>query len=160
MGGHETSYKYDYRNTGKDDVNITAEIEVVNSAGYCLFGQSYLPMQLQARMINAILGTKFNEDDLLTMGKRIYHWRHGFNVREGLARDDFSISARTVGIPPQPTGPLENVTIDHELLADNFFIEMGIDPITLRSQLDVLLELKHTEALIRDQHNETPLHWH
>lgn len=160
MGGHETSDKYDYRHTGKDDVTITAEIEVINSAGYCLFGQSYLPAELQARMINAILGTSFTTDDLLTIGKRIYHWRHAFNVREELVRDDFSISARTVGIPAQPTGPLENVTVDHELLGDNFFEAMGIDPVTFKSQLDVLLELKHTEALVRDQHHDTPLHWH
>ena len=63
----------------------------------------------------------------MAAGLRILTMRHAFNLREGLTPADFSLPPRSIGKPPLKTGPLTNISVPSEALADNYFAALDWD---------------------------------
>jgi aldehyde:ferredoxin oxidoreductase len=76
--------------------------------------------------------------------------RDAFNLREGFRRKDFKISNRLVGKPPMEKGPLAGITVDNELMADNFYRAMGWDVETGVPSKEFLEEVGGLECVIND----------
>jgi aldehyde:ferredoxin oxidoreductase len=65
-------------------------------------------------LFNAVTGWNYTLNELLMAGERIANLRHVFNLREGINELKWSVHPRIAGKPPQPAGPLANVTADIE----------------------------------------------
>lgn len=130
MSGAQDDTKYNYEGTGEDDAVQTALMEVLNSAGFCMFLLYSGAAGVQFPLLEAVTGEARNTDELIRTGKRIYALRHLFNLREGITPADMKLSQRAIGHPPLEGGPLEGVRIDNETLVNNFYEAMGMDPVT------------------------------
>jgi aldehyde:ferredoxin oxidoreductase len=126
-GNNPPEVKYNFDGSGAKDIAGVIEQEIVNLGGYCLFSGFGLAPGSYMGLINAVTGFAYSEEDQQNLGKRSYLIRHAFNLREGLRRKDWTLSDRAKGLPPMKEGPLAGVTIDGELLTDNFFAEIGFD---------------------------------
>ena len=142
--------KYDYDGRGQLDVAVTCHTEIMNTSGSCLFGGFSMPQDALPRLIEAVTGRDFKEDDMLRTGKRIMNMRHVFNLREGQKRADSLLPTRCVGDPPLTEGPLKGVTVDHRKLADQFFESIGWNRQTLVPTRESLEDLGGMEDVIRD----------
>jgi len=127
MGNKQKGDKYDYEDTGEIDVKLMVHREILNTAGFCLFGSGVTPRRLHHQFIEGITGREFNDEIAYKTGLRIYIQRHVFNLREGIAPKDMTLTLRAVGQPPQEAGPLEGKTVDHKKLGENFFTTLGWD---------------------------------
>ena len=91
---------------------------IINSAGLCLFsGFRAATPEFDKRLVglfNAVTGWNYTLNELLMAGERIANLRHVFNLREGINELKWSVHPRIAGKPPQPAGPLANVTADIE----------------------------------------------
>jgi aldehyde:ferredoxin oxidoreductase len=119
--------KYNPEGTGFLDVMVTANIEMINIAGMCLFGMYTGAEGVQIQLMEAVTGWSFKSQDQMRAAMRVMNMKHAFNLREGLTPADFEVPARIVGKPAQEAGPLAGVTVDNERLGDNFFAAMGWD---------------------------------
>jgi len=109
-----------------------------------------MPQDALPRLIEAVTGWDFKEDDVVRTGKRIMNIRHVFNLREGQKPADSLLPTRCVGDPPLTEGPLKGITIDHRKLADQFFESIGWDTKTLVPTRESLEGLGGMEDVIRD----------
>ena len=66
-----------------------------------------------------------NKRDLRFFGIRAFTMRHAFNLREGLRREDFTITDRMAGRQPLKGGPTKGITLDEVRLGDNFYNAIG-----------------------------------
>jgi aldehyde:ferredoxin oxidoreductase len=91
---------------------------IINTAGLCLFsGFRAATPEYDKRLVglfNAVTGWNCTLEELLMAGERIANLRHAFNLREGINELKWPVHPRIAGKPPQPTGPLANVTADIE----------------------------------------------
>jgi aldehyde:ferredoxin oxidoreductase len=142
--------KYDYDGRGQLDVAVTCHTEIMNTSGSCLFGGFSMPQDALPRLIEAVTGWDFKEDDVVRTGKRIMNMRHVFNLREGQKPADSVLPTRCVGDPPLTEGPLKGVAIDHRKLADQFSESMGWNRQTLVPTRESLEDLGGMEDVIRD----------
>ena len=142
--------KYTYEGTGFLDELLTCNAESTNASGLCLFAPLGMPGD-QAPYIEAVTGWKFKGHEWTQVGMRSFLMRQAFNVREGLRPKDFAIPPRSVGEPPQKVGPVADVTVDHKLLARNFFSMAGIDPETGKPARGALEKLG-LEDVAKDLH--------
>jgi aldehyde:ferredoxin oxidoreductase len=140
--------KYQTEGSGPGDVQQTGFTEMVNCAGFCLFivwaggaGQVF-------PLVEAVTG--FDAQTVQTAAVRILTMRHAFNVREGLKPGDFQMPSRSVGKPPQETGPNAGGTVDNEALGDNFFAALGWDRATGKPSRQALEQLGGMDDVIRD----------
>jgi aldehyde:ferredoxin oxidoreductase len=148
--GSPKEVKYNYEGRGDVDVAVTCHTEVVNTAGSCVFGGFSMPPDALPGLIEAVTGWDFKGDDMVRAGKRIMNMRHVFNLREGHKRADDLVPGRCVGKPPLKEGPLKDVTVDNEKLADNFFDSMGWNRKTLVPSRESLEGLGGMEDVIKD----------
>ena len=144
--------KYDYEDTGKIDVEMTAAKEITNTAGFCMFMEIGADPGMQKDYIAAVTGKPFTAEDVLKTGIRIYTMRHAFNLREGITLADMKIAPRAVGKPPLEAGPLAGITVDNEKLGDNFFNTLGWDKQSGKPPLEELKKLGMDEVA-RDLYN-------
>jgi len=149
-GRHMTGHDIDYRGTGYHDIDGVAFTEITNASGTCMFGNNYFPIVDQ---VEAVTGFTYSPAERLALGLRMYMIRHAFNVREGMRRKDYVISERFYKSNPPDGGPIVDILVDNELLADNFFNAMGLDldTVPLKSALENLGGL---DFLIDDIHPE------
>ena len=127
FGHNPPEVKYVYENTGEADAAGLLEWELTDSSGVCGFGNFLLAPWIAIKMVNAITGFDYSQEQMTQFSYRSFTLRHAFNLREGFRRRDFKISDRAVGKPPLMAGPLKDVTVDHEKLADNFYGFLGWD---------------------------------
>jgi aldehyde:ferredoxin oxidoreductase len=146
--------KYDFENTGKDDAAGLLEWEFTNCAGVCGFGNFLLAPMIAVKMVEAITGIHYTEEELRQFSYRSFTMRHAFNLREGYRRKDFKIDGRAVGKPPLKSGPLENRTVDNEKLGDNFFGYLGWDIETAMPPKEFLERMGGLDYVIRDLYPE------
>ncbi len=128
--GNPDPIKYDYSGTGAADLLHTTMTEVSNSTGLCMFGELVGAEDASSKLLRAVTGWDFADEDRKKTGMRILNMRHAFDLREGLQPSDYVLPPRSVGEPAQADGPLAGVTIDHRLLGRNFFAEMQWDEVT------------------------------
>ena len=119
--------KYNTEGSGFLDLMVTANIEMINIAGMCLFGMYSGAEGVQLQLLEAVTGGSYKSQDQMKTAMRVMNMKQAFNLREGLKPADFVMPARGVGKPAQEAGPLAGITIDNERLGDNFFAAMGWD---------------------------------
>jgi aldehyde:ferredoxin oxidoreductase len=122
-------------------------MQVVNSAGMCLFGVCAGPRAPILEWINSATGWNKSPDDFLLIGERIETLRHAFNVREGIKPGDFKISGRAIGEPPLEEGPHAKVTLDIDTLKKDFFDAFDWDIETGKPSKDRLEKLGLHEVI-------------
>ena len=149
--GSPNEVKYNYKGgRGETDMAVTCHTEVLNTAGSCIFGGFSMPPDALPGLIEAVTGWDFKGDNMVRAGKRIMNMRHVFNLREGHKRTDDVVPGRCVGKPPLKEGPVKDVTVDNERLADNFFDSMGWNRETLVPSQESLEGLGGMEDVIKD----------
>ena len=97
---------------------------------------------------DAVCGFGFTDEEADILGQRIFAMRHAFNLREGWVRSDATLSPRMEGKPPMTEGPLAGVTVDTELMADNFYKILGWDVETGMIPKEVLESYGGMESVI------------
>ncbi len=107
------------------------------------------------KMVEAITGTHYTEEQLTHFAYRSFTLRHAFNLREGYRRKDFKIDGRAVGKPPLEAGPLKDRTVDNEKLADNFYGYLGWELETAMPSADFIKKVGGLDFLLQDLHPET-----
>jgi aldehyde:ferredoxin oxidoreductase len=146
--------KYDYRDTGQRDLLATADQEVTQCSGLCLFVQFPGRPEAIAEFMEAVTGWPFGEEEKVKAGLRILNMRHAFNLREGLRPATRLAPPRAVGKPPLGRGPLAGVTVDEEQLARNFFAAVGWEWGTGKPSRESLERLGGLEPVIRDLYGQ------
>jgi aldehyde:ferredoxin oxidoreductase len=155
FGASPPEVKYNFENTGEKDAAGLLEWEFINCSGVCGFGNFLLAPMIAIKMVEAITGTHYTEEQLTQFAYRSFTLRHAFNLREGYRRRDFKISGRAVGKPPLEAGPLTGVTVDNEKLGDNFYDYLGWDIETAVPPKDFLEKLGGLDCVIADLYPDT-----
>jgi aldehyde:ferredoxin oxidoreductase len=140
--------KYNPEGSGPKDVQATVFTELINSAGLCMFFAYATDPALALPLIEASSG--FDVPALMAAGMRILTMRHVFNLREGLTPADFVLPPRIVGQPPLAEGPLANVTVPAEALADNYFAALGWDRLTGKPSRQALEQMGGMADVVKD----------
>jgi aldehyde:ferredoxin oxidoreductase len=140
--------KYNTEGTGPGDVQGTAFTEMFNCAGFCMFIAWAGGAQQVFPLVEAVTG--FDTQTVMSAPVRILTMRHAFNLREGLKPADFQLPPRSVGKPPQETGPNAGGTVDNEALGDNFFAALGWDRVTGKPARQALEQMGGMEDVIKD----------
>jgi len=148
FGNSPAEVKYNFENTGEADADGLLEWELTDSSGFCGFGNFLLPPWISIRILNAVTGFDFTQEQMTKFSYRSFTLRYAFNLREGFRRKDFTISDRAVGKPPLQAGPLKGITVDNEKLADNFFGFLGWDLETTVPPRSFLEELGGLDCVI------------
>jgi aldehyde:ferredoxin oxidoreductase len=141
--------KYNTHGTGPMDVRATANQEIINTAGLCQFHVFSGATDIAGKLLSAVTGWDYDQEELNRAGLRIFSMRHAFNLREGLKPSDFKLPKRCIGEPPQDKGPLSGVTIDYTTLISNFFQAIEWDDATGRPSRSTLEKLGGLEEVIR-----------
>jgi aldehyde:ferredoxin oxidoreductase len=144
--------KYNYGGRGQIDMGAACHTEILNTSGLCMFGGFCMPPDAVARLIEAVTGWDFQQEDVLKTGKRIMNMRYAFNLREGqrLTDDANQLPRRCIGEPPQKEGPVKGITVDIKKLGDDFCQSIGWDEETRIPTRESLEELGGMEDVIRD----------
>jgi len=150
FGHNPPEIKYIYNDTGEADAAGLLEWELTDSCGICGFGNFLLAPWIAIKMLNALTGFDYSQEQMTQFSYRSFTIRHAFNLREGFRRDDFKISGRAVGKPPLKAGPLTDVTVDNEKLADNFYGFLGWDVETAVPPRSFLEGLGGLECVVKE----------
>ena len=126
-GNQPPEVRFNYTNTGERDLAGVISQEIINAAGFCSFAGFALPPNSYLKYVEAICGFKYTEEEGNTLGKRLFAMRQAFNLREGFRRKDATLTPRMEGNPPATEGPLAGITVDTEMMADNFYRALGWD---------------------------------
>ena len=117
--------RFNYRITGYHDVQEMCITEYINASGLCIFTARVFPGNTIYDVYKFITGHDMGMRDLRFFGMRSFTMRWAFNLREGLRRDDFTVTGRMVGNPPLKGGPTAGITLDEVRLGDNFYNALG-----------------------------------
>jgi aldehyde:ferredoxin oxidoreductase len=140
--------KYNPEGSGPNDVKATIFTELLNSAGLCLFFMFGSDVSYIVPLIEAACG--LDNQSQMAAGMRILTMRHVFNLREGLTPADFVLPPRSIGKPPLEAGPLANITVPAEALADNYFATLDWDRRTGKPSRQSLEQMGGMEDVIKD----------
>jgi aldehyde:ferredoxin oxidoreductase len=152
---NKTGEEYNYYGTGFMDAYDTFKKEVLNSAGFCLFSEDFVPEGTYCEYIEALTGWTFKSQQLFAVGKRILTMRQAFNLREGLTREKFVIPPRATGNPPQKEGPLAGITVDNDQLGKNLYRILDWDWETGKPTLESLTGVGGLDNVINDLYGES-----
>jgi aldehyde:ferredoxin oxidoreductase len=140
--------KYNYTGKGKFERVLKNKRHIVNASGICEIGYYIVPTdyffpsnETIPNFLNLVTGWELTRDEINTIGQRISVMRHVFNLREGLSPKDFILQGRPVGDPPLDQGPLSNITIDIDTLANEYLKAMDFDLETGKPSKDQLIDL-------------------
>jgi aldehyde:ferredoxin oxidoreductase len=143
--------KYNFDGTGYIDVFDTFNKEVMNSAGFCLFSEGFMPEGTFNEYIEALTGMKFGYQQIFRTGRRILSMRQAFNLREGLTNKDFVIPKRVTGEDtPQSEGPLKGIKIDTNKLGRSYYASLDWNFETGKPSLESLKGAGGLDNVIRD----------
>jgi aldehyde:ferredoxin oxidoreductase len=150
----ELKYAFDDPEQAVRDVAGVIEKEITNLGGFCEFTDFAYPPGIKVKILSAVIGTDYTGGEERKLGLRSYTMRHAFNLREGLRREDNTISGRIIGKPAMKDGPHTGSTIDNEKLADAFFKALDWDLKTLVPSKAALEEIGGLEKVIADLHGK------
>ena len=117
--------RFNYRITGYHDVQEMCVTEYINAVGLCIFTARVFPGNTIYDAYKHATGFEMGMRDLRFFGMRSFTMRWAFNLREGIRRDDMTITDRMAGRPPLKGGPTQGVTLDEVRLGDNFYNALG-----------------------------------
>ncbi|MDD5711268.1 MAG: aldehyde ferredoxin oxidoreductase C-terminal domain-containing protein, partial [Smithellaceae bacterium] len=66
-------------------------------------------------------------NDYMDIGERIQTTKQAFNVKQGIAPKDFTISARALGMPPLKTGANKGRTVQIDKFRSDYWDHFGWD---------------------------------
>jgi aldehyde:ferredoxin oxidoreductase len=115
------------KTTGFLDMLGIIENEMFNLSGVCQLNSFASVHDLADKYINAITGLNFQKYDFHFLGRRSFTIRHLFNVREGIRREDCTVSDIIYKSDEGMTGKAADLIVDNERLADNLFNALGWD---------------------------------
>ena len=141
--------KYAYSGKAENHYKLMSLMEVVNSAGLCMFGYVSYPVQSLPEQMSAIMGGDYDLDKLYEIGMRIYTLRHAFNLREGINPLTRNVPGRMVGEPPLKEGNVKDITVDYKTMLSEFLEFVGWDTSTTVPSEEALKKLG-MEFLIDD----------
>jgi len=139
--------RYTYSGKGPMSATASSYLQVGASAGLCLFPLMFFGNFPFVDFFNAVTGWDLPVAEILTTGERIQTLRQCFNVREGIQPSDIKLPARMTGRPPQKEGPVADVTLDVDNLAQEYRQAMGWDPESGRAQESTLEKLGLTQLV-------------
>lgn len=106
-------------------------MNVVNGSGMCMFGSFLGAGRIPTfAWLNAATGWNRTPAEYLEIGERIQTLKQAFNVKHGIEPLALRLSARALGLPPQPKGANKGRTVDIEKLTRQYWMEFGWDPET------------------------------
>jgi aldehyde:ferredoxin oxidoreductase len=129
-GQKAADVRYNAEASGFMDIMVTANIEIGNVVGLCMFSMLSGAQNVVNNMMEAVTGEPFKSQDLIRGAMRVLTMRHAFNLREGFKPADFVLPKRAIGEPPQEEGPLAGGTVNAKRLGEYFFNFMGWDQTT------------------------------
>ncbi|MDO8670750.1 MAG: aldehyde ferredoxin oxidoreductase family protein [Dehalococcoidia bacterium] len=132
---------YVYSGKGEAHRKMSAARHVVNAIGMCSFGLVCLEFENVPEALNAVMGTSFTVDDLVTIGERIANLRQAYTVRESGSTRMRTIHGRIIGSPAMTYGPAEGITIDLETQVNDMLDAHCWDRETTKPKKDKLMEL-------------------
>ena len=147
--------RFNYRITGYHDVQEMCITEYINASGLCIFTARVFPGNTIYDVYKYVTGYEMGLRELRFFGLRSFTMRWAFNLREGLRRDDFTVTDRMAGRPPLKGGPTAGITLDETRLGDNFYNALGYyqDGIPY---LDMLQITGGLECVIKDLYPPQP----
>ena len=103
-------------------------MHVVNCAGLCMFGYTFMDMSAVTEFLSLATGWDYSLENVLKAGERVANMRQAFNVREGLRPGDFKTPNRVLGRPPPEAGPTAGRSVEIETLGRDYLVAMDWDP--------------------------------
>jgi aldehyde:ferredoxin oxidoreductase len=100
---------------------------VYDSVGLCKFSRGFFLIAKLPEVIEAIVGMKFTEEELLKIGERIHNMKGDFNAREGITRKDWLLPPRILE-DPIPDGPSKGskISVDEmNMMLDDYMKARG-----------------------------------
>ncbi len=133
----------DYENRGEHHKGASEYMHVINASGMCQFIMMPAPTDRFPQWVNKVTGWDITGEDLQTAGERIANLRMAFTVREGDNPKQRFVPDRTWGggDTQQQTGPLAGVTVDIEMLENDFLNACDWDTATCMPSRDKLESL-------------------
>lgn len=122
--------KYVYSGHANNHYKLVMTMELIQSAGLCMFGYLSYPVQCLPEQLSAITGWEFDLDEVYHTGERIFAMRHLFNLREGLNPLARNMPGRLIGVPPIKEGNVKDVTVDLETLNREFLGKLDWDTVS------------------------------
>jgi aldehyde:ferredoxin oxidoreductase len=113
----------------------------VNASGACLFGFLSTEVDFLPECISAVTGWTIDLDELIVTGERIGDARLCFTLREGINPLKLNMPDIVLGKPPLKNGLTKGITIDMDLLTEEFCSEMDWDIETGRPSKGKMLSL-------------------
>jgi aldehyde:ferredoxin oxidoreductase len=98
--------------------------QVMESLGLCMFSYFFSDYRI-LEMLSAVTGWEMTAKEIFEIGGRIQTTRQMFNAREGAIRHE--MTQRTMGNPPQSTGPIAGKAIDIEEMVQGYYAGMGYE---------------------------------
>jgi len=96
---------------GKETRLLECLCNIVNCAGVCLFGYLSTRVDCIPEFLTAVIGEKYELEDIIKTGERISNMRQAFNIREGINIIKSPFPRRALGIPPLKDGPTAGFTV-------------------------------------------------
>lgn len=107
---------------GKHSAKVTKFYKAFEALGFCSFATAFGRYPF-FEMIKAAFGWIITPEEILQIGHRIQTLRQMFNAREGAIRHE--INQRAIGSPPLEKGPLKDVSLDLETMAQGYYDTIG-----------------------------------
>jgi len=110
--------------SGKADLLVRSQNQyaAMDSLIVCKFVGYNVNEEYLSRLLTAVTGISFNQEDLMETGERIYSLERAFNAREGFSRKDDSLPDRFLSTPLEKGGSKGNVVNLEEMLEEYYSI--------------------------------------
>ena len=93
----------------------------------CLCSFNFVPITLIPDLINAVVGTKYTEEDLREIARRVITLERKFNIREGFSRKDDTLPPRLLN-EPLPEGMAQGKKVEGlDVMLDEYYQLRGWD---------------------------------
>jgi aldehyde:ferredoxin oxidoreductase len=133
--------RYEYAHNGELHKKAAAMFHVMSSTGTCLFAYTSHPTGFIPDFLTAVTGREHDVDACFKIGERIEVIRHLFTLREGIDPLRAPFNRRALGDPPLQIGPTTGVTIDEQVMIDDYLDAMDWDRDSARPRDRKLREL-------------------
>jgi len=94
------------------------------SVGLCIFAR-YMGEYPFLELINSFTGWDLTVDECVKSGIRIQTLRQAYTIREGIELIKNRLPGRSVGNPPQTSGPNEGITVEYKTDFENLCEKLG-----------------------------------
>lgn len=99
---------------------------VIDSLVYCKFANMAVAEEFFARVLTAVTGEFFSEEDLMQIGERVWTLERLYNLREGFTSEDDTLPPRLLNEPVKE-GPSEGFTARLAPMLEEYYAFRGWD---------------------------------